>query len=195
MKFSEPGSSNHVCESCLKHPLKLEQVRAALVYSGIVTKAIPLFKYHSKLVLANVFEHILFKTFMRYFDTCSIDIVMPVPLHRSKTFKRGFNQSFLMIRHFPDFYNDKTGHRPSWKTDIKSLVRVRKTSSQTGFDHEQRRKNLKNAFRVAEPDKVYKKNILLVDDVFTTGATCNEAAATLLKNGAEKVSALVLARA
>ncbi len=195
LKFNESGSADHVCESCLKHPMKLEQVRAVFVYSGIIAKAIPLLKYHSKLLLARVFEQAMFQAFMHYFDRSSIDIVMPVPLHRSRTFKRGFNQSFLMIRRFPELYHDAAGHRPLWKIDMKSLARIRKTSSQTGFDHEKRRQNLKNAFRVLKPHNIQGKNILLIDDVFTTGATCNEAAATLLNSGAGKISALVLARA
>ena len=78
--------------------------------------------------------------------------------------------------------------------DDQNLIRNRKTVSQTGLGREKRKQNVKNAFTVTNPSKILKKRILLVDDVFTTGATAEECAKTLIKNGAETVSVLTLAR-
>jgi len=188
------SDENHMCEACLKAPLKLDRVRAAVAYKGIVKDAIPLFKYHSKLSLAKVFERLLFQTFLRYYSTSRIDLILPVPLHRKKLMERGFNQAYLMIRNFINIYQKIYQHPPQWDIDITSLARVKKTEPQTGFDIEQRKKNLKKAFQVVNKKAIENKNILLIDDVFTTGATGNEAAMELLKNGAKKVEALVLAR-
>jgi len=185
---------NHVCEACLKTPLKLHRVRAAVAYKGIVKDAIPLFKYHSKLSLAKVFENILFQTFLRHYSRSRVDLILPVPLHRKKLRERGFNQAYLMIRNFIKTYQKIYNHLPQWKIDIASLSRIKKTEPQTGFDIEQRKNNLKKAFKVVNKKAIENKNILLIDDVFTTGATCNEATMELLKNGAKKVEALVLAR-
>ena len=194
LKASSGVNENHVCETCLKTPLTVDRVRAVAEYKGIIKDAIPLFKYHSKLSMAKVFEDLLFQAFLRHYTGSGIDLIMPVPLHKKKLRERGFNQAFLLIRNFATYYQKKFGQTPLWKIDITSLIRIKKTQPQTGFDMEQRKNNLKDAFKVKDKKTIQNKHILLIDDVFTTGATCNEAAMELLKNGAEKVEALVLAR-
>jgi len=89
----------------------------------------------------------------------------------------------------------RSGRSAAFPIDCRSLVRVRKTPSQTEFSIEQRKQNVKDAFHVAKPDKIQGRRILLVDDVYTTGATCIEAAGTLVKAGAEAVDTIVAARA
>ena len=194
VKFQTDFNENHVCESCLTIPLKLDRVRATLEYKGIIKNAIPLFKYHSKLSMAKVFERLLFETFLHQYARSKIDLIMPVPLHKKKLRERGFNQAYLLIRNFVKRYQYSFDQAPSWEIDTISLARIKRTQPQTGFDIEKRKANLKNAFKVVNPKIIYDKHILLIDDVFTTGATCNEAARVLLKNGAKKVDALVLAR-
>lgn len=194
VKFPRTDDENHLCEACLKTPLVLDRVRAVAEYKGITKDAVPLFKYHSKLAVAKVFEHLMFQTFLRYYATAGVDLIMPVPLHKKKLRQRGFNQAFFLIRNFVKLYQQNFDRLPSWKIDTRSLARFKQTPSQTGFDMEQRKTNLKNAFTVVAPKTIDKKHILLIDDVFTTGATCNEAAQELLNHGAGKVSVLVLAR-
>jgi len=193
-QFYNTFNENHVCEVCLKTPLKLDRVRAAVEYKGIVKDAIPLFKYHSKLSVAKVFERLLFQAFLRHYSTSRVDLIMPVPLHKIKLRERGFNQAYLMTRNFVKYYQKIYKQSPKWKIDAFSLARIKRTDPQTGFDIEQRKNNLNKAFQVVNKKEIKNKNILLIDDVFTTGATCNEAALELLKNGARKVEALVLAR-
>ena len=192
--FSQVFNENHVCEACIKTPLKVEKVRAATEYKGIIKDAIPLFKYSSKLAAAKVFELLLFQTFLTHYEKPDIDLIIPMPLHKTKLRERGFNQAFLLIRNFAKLYQQHYGQTPLWKIDTGVLVRVKKTKPQTGFDIEQRKNNLKKAFKVVDQKRVKNKNILLIDDVFTTGATCNEAALELLKNGVNRVEVLVLAR-
>lgn len=186
---------SHVCGDCLKTPLKLGRVRAAAEYKGIVRDAVQLLKYHSKPAMAKPLERLLFHTFLQYYENLPIDLIMPIPLHRSKMRKRGFNQAYFLSRNFKKLYYQAFRRPPSWDTDLRTLVRIRKTESQTGFDIEERKKNVKNAFKIIYRNPIKGKYILLVDDVFTTGATCDEAAQVLLKNGAKRVDALVLARA
>jgi ComF family protein len=193
-----PGDAqieNHVCQSCLKIPLTLEKIRAVSEYSGIIKEAVPLFKYQSKLSLAKVLESLLFQTFLDHFEKMPVDLIMPIPLHWTKLMQRGFNQAYLLVRSFKQLYHEHFGITPGWDVDIHAMTRKKKTDSQTGFDVDQRKTNLKNAFSIADPEKIKGQCILLVDDVLTTGATCNEAAALLLESGAERVYALVLARA
>ncbi|WP_020589770.1 ComF family protein [Desulfobacter curvatus] len=186
---------DHLCGACLETPMAMQSVRAAFVYKGMIQRALGLFKYQSKLSLARPFERHLFQAFATHFDMDHFHLIMPIPLHGSKAKKRGFNQSYFLVRNFPRLYKDAYDRPPPWRIDISGLARVRATISQTGLDHKARKKNLTQAFACPNPARIKGKHILLVDDVFTTGATCDAAAQTLLAAGAAGVSALVLARA
>lgn len=186
---------DHLCGACLESPMAMQSVRAAFVYKDLIQKALGLFKYQSKLSLARPFERLLFNAFVTHFDMNSFHLIVPIPLHGSKARKRGFNQSYFLVRNFPRLYKDACDRPPTWRIDIRCLVRTRATASQTGLDIKARKQNLSQAFFCPKPARIKGKNILLIDDVFTTGATCNAAAQTLMDAGAAGVSALVLARA
>jgi ComF family protein len=184
-----------VCSDCTSRPPAMGSVRAAFVYGGIVRECIHRFKYNSTLRAAAFLGPALFDAFVRYFYPFQIDLILPVPLHVSKLKNRGFNQSYLLIRHFTKYHVRRYGLKPSWKVDPYCMVRKKKTLSQTGFDPVQRKQNIRDAFAVPRPGRIAGKKVLLVDDVFTTGATAQEAAATLMDAGASSVDVLVLARA
>ncbi|MCG8615181.1 MAG: ComF family protein [Desulfobacterales bacterium] len=185
----------HLCESCLKDRPDIGMVRAAFTYQGLIREAVGLFKYNARLSLAKPFEAYLFEALVAYFSDLPIDRILPIPLHPAKARKRGFNQSFLLVRGFPVIYRKRYGQPPPWQVDIKSLVRVKETPTQTGLDTQERERNLRDAFQWRGGREIEGKSLLLIDDVFTTGATCRAAAKTLLDAGAERVDALVLARA
>ncbi len=193
--FTSRTGENHLCEDCLQSAPPMGRVRAVFEYKGIIREAIPLFKYHSKLCLAKIFESFLFKAFESHFSHGDIDCILPIPLHGKKVRKRGFNQSFLMVRHFKSMHARIHGEKPNWKIDTRFLIRVRPTPSQTGLSIEEREKNLSQAFQVRPGSSLVGKHILLVDDVYTTGATCKSAARVLLESGVKQVDVLVLARA
>ncbi len=193
--FRTRSGGNHLCESCIQKPSFIGKVRACVVYDGIMKDAVPLLKYSGKLSLLKSLEPMMIKGYTDHFSENDIDIVLPMPLHKKKVMQRGFNQAYLLVRSLQKLACRAKGVQPAWKMDLTSLVRVKMTAPQTGLDMKARRSNLKNAFEVKHPGKVKGRYILLIDDVFTTGATANEAAKTLLKAGARRVDALVLARA
>jgi ComF family protein len=121
-------------------------------------------------------------------------LVVPVPLHRSKLAKRGFNQARLLALHALKFLRKS---HPAWKLTLASttLMRLRETESQAGLTPHQRRINVRGAFIVSTPATVASKHVLLVDDIFTTGATARAASQALLKAGAASVWVATLARA
>nr|WP_319395444.1 ComF family protein [uncultured Desulfobacter sp.] len=186
---------DHLCGACLEVPMAMDSVRAAFMYEGVIQKALGLFKYHARLSLARPFEYHLFQAFATQFDMDRFHLIVPIPLHISKAKHRGFNQSYFLVRNFPRLYRAACDRPAPWRIDIRSLSRIRATVSQTGLDPKARKKNLTQAFDCPKPGRIRGKNILLVDDVFTTGATCDAAAQALLKAGAAGVSVLVLARA
>ncbi len=121
-------------------------------------------------------------------------LVVPVPLHRSKYAQRGFNQSRSLAAQALGFLRKS---HPQWRLTMapSTLMRLRATESQAGLTSRQRRLNLKGAFSVSDPSSVTGRNILLVDDILTTGATARAAAQTLLRAGAASVWVATLARA
>lgn len=191
---------SHLCESCLKTDPAVGRVRAAFEYQGIIRDAVGLLKYRSRLSLATPFETCLFDAFATYFSDIPVDLILPVPLHPARARQRGFNQSCLLVRNFTAIYRKRCGQAPPWQVDTTGLVRVKPTPSQTGLDIREREKNLNRAFtwrggRKKGGPELRGRHVLLVDDVYTTGATCTAAARALTAAGAARVDALVLARA
>ncbi|MCK5543273.1 MAG: ComF family protein [Desulfobacterales bacterium] len=192
-KFEHKFIKNHFCEDCLKISNSFRKVRAGARYSGIIKESIQLFKYQKKLALVDPLGKIIFSGFVEYFKPSEIDVIMPVPLHISKLKQRGFNQAFLVVKNFKKMLEKNNIFLPM-NIDLYSLKRVKKTDPQTNYSVLQRKENVKNAFKVVISEKIKNKRILLVDDVYTTGATSSEAARKLLEAGALTVDVLVIAR-
>ena len=117
--------------------------------------------------------------------TRDIDVIIPVPLHRSKQRIRGFNQSYLIS----EGISEATG----LPVDGESLVRIARTATQTRKSRYERWKNVEGTFIVEDPSCIRGKHILLIDDVITTGSTMESCAAELLKTEGVKVSVAAVA--
>ena len=116
--------------------------------------------------------------------------VVPVPLHARKRAQRGFNQAELIAR----AALTQLSHPERFQMLAGALVRRRETESQIGLTGHQRRVNMRGAFAVADPAQIVKRNVLLVDDVFTTGTTVAECATVLRRAGANRVYVATVAR-
>lgn len=116
-------------------------------------------------------------------------VIVPVPLHYLKYRYRGFNQAFKLAQGFQEIWDDM----PICKID--DIVRIKNTRSQTGFSLEKRLRNLQNAFRVKNQALINNHLCVIIDDVFTTGATTFELADTLKEAGAGPVIILTVAQA
>lgn len=185
--FKSREGEDHLCGSCLDRPGAFTRARAAGIYDHTLRIAIHALKFKGRVGLAVPLGSLLFDTFQRYWVAGDIDVVAPVPLHRNRFRRRGFNQAYLLVRHW----------MLPGETDIVRdlLVRNRATVPQTGLDRRQRRMNIKNAFALRRPGQSAGKRVLLVDDVLTTGATVNACAGVLIRDGARRVDVLTLARA
>jgi ComF family protein len=120
------------------------------------------------------------------FDFSPYHLMIPVPLHIKRLRERGFNQSLILAQAM-----GKKHHLP---VNFSLLKRHKFTLTQTGFNRREREQNIKGAFAVSNPEAIQNENIILIDDVYTTGATMNECARELMKAGARKVAVLTLAR-
>ena len=184
--FDNCAGENHLCGYCLKHKWSFSRARAVVYYQGPVTEAVKVFKYKGKMHGLKTFAALTRQYYLHH-PLPEPDLILPVPLHPKRLRERGFNQALVLGREL--FPNSKE------KIDPHVLERHQWTRPQTGLKGVERRKNVKNVFKVKKTEKVKNKKILLVDDVFTTGATVNECARILLKNKAEEVEVFTFARA
>ena len=118
-------------------------------------------------------------------DIAQFDIIVPVPLHPSRLRERGYNQAQLLAEQIIQNY--------SISLSINNLVRIRNTEHQTVLSKKERWTNIDGAFIVKRPARFFGKNILIIDDLLTTGATACEAAGTLKDVGSKTVGVLTLA--
>ena len=132
-----------------------------------------------------------FATWMNDFITqhseIKFDIIIPVPLHPVKEFKRSFNQSWLIAFHLGKMQNKPAVYH--------ALVKTKNNRSQTNLDINERKENVANVYKVRNTSIIKDKKILVIDDVYTTGATIEEVYKTLKKNGAREVKVLTVAKA
>jgi ComF family protein len=177
------------------------QARAVGIYEGALKQMIQDFKFHGKIYLAEPFGRLMLHLFYDMYTQQTKEetipaLVMPVPLHAGRLRKRGFNQSFLMADRFIQLLGHHADPGSSLpRTDRTTLLRCRRTNPQTGLDKIHRKTNIAGAFRIDAPEKLSGKHVLLVDDVYTTGATVDECARILTHAGAARVDVLTLARA
>lgn len=180
--------SNAGCATCKNVKLWFDSVHSAARYEGVVRKLIHRYKYGRNEALTITLNKILIENVPKYYHTTSkVDIVVPVPLFWLKRIKRGFNQSQLLARGLAKHL--------SLPISMGNLRRIRNTASQTLLSRHERIKNIQDAFDIQKPKEFLHRNILLVDDVITTGTTASECARKLKENGAKKVYVLTLARA
>jgi ComF family protein len=173
---------DRLCGPCQTDPPPFARARAAAVYEGPVAAAIKRFKFAGQMAYLPVLQHWLKQPRGRELVE-EADLLIPVPLHRRRLQYRGFNQALLLARAFPEA-----------QVGRETLVRVRYTVPQIGLNPKERRDNVHRAFAVPRPLEVKGKNVLLVDDLYTTGATVRECARALRRAGAKRVEVLTVAR-
>lgn len=176
-------SPTHVCHSCALRPPSFTRAWTLYPYQSPLRDAICLFKYRGIVSLATPLARLMINQ-LPALD--SIDLLMPVPLHAGRLREREFNQSLLLA--------DRIGRHLCLPVSCADLIRAVPSPAQTTLSRKERLKNLRGAFTVTRPESIAGKRILLIDDVFTTGATVNECAKTLRKAGSGDVFALTLGR-
>lgn len=178
----EPGT---ISATAIKNPPEYDKARGVAAYQGTMKDLIHKLKYNDRHELLN-----LLVNWMKFSGKELIqqsDLIVPIPLYKSRLWERRFNQSALLAKRLSE--QTKTPY------DCSIFHRKKKTRSQVGLTSKERYQNLKNAFIIEEEkrSKLQGKSILVIDDVITTGATINSAAIALKKSGARSVNILSLA--
>ena len=183
--FLSANLPNHPCGVCLTQKKYFSLARAVGVYEGPLQEAIHRWKYEGKATLTPFFGAWMAEAFSRHWAPGEIDLFVPVPLHLHRLRERGFNQALLLAEELSR--RTGIGH-------LKRALRKReRTSPQVHLRGAEREKGVKGSFSVAREGDVEGKNIVLLDDVYTTGATVNECSKVLLAAGALRVDVLTLA--
>ena len=189
LKCSRPlrlaAARKDFCFLCEHHTYFFTRVKAATLYDGIIKQLLHRLKYYGQVHLGQRLGSLLVERIKWEYVWYSYDLILPIPLAAAKYKERGYNQAAILARAVANYLK-----RP-YSEEI--LVRIKETLSQNQLSLAERRKNLYGAFMVTQPMKITGKKILLIDDIFTSGATISSAAWILLKNGARRVDGLTLA--
>jgi len=152
-------------------------------------------KYKKNENVARIFAEILYSEIveksseMFLFENFTNPVLVPIPLSKKKLKKRGFNQIEFILEEFK-----KLDTQNFFETDFKSLIKTKDTLSQTAVKNRRRRmENIRNCFGVSNAEKIVERNIILIDDVLTTGATMREAKNALINSGAKRVFCITMA--
>ncbi len=192
-----PGEA--LCELCQRQRPAFVHAAAYGEYAGTLRALIHLLKYeHVTTVAAPLGAH-LAQVILSLSDLPSELIVVAVPLHPIKERQRGFNQTILLAEQALLALRQKSPSRQTSPTPrctpaLRALGRQHATESQSGLTAHERRRNLRGAFFVAEPEQIAGRAVLLLDDIYTTGATARECTRVLLAAGASAVYVATLAR-
>ena len=200
--FCNKINENSLCIDCEKmlSKYKLERIKdckedktkyfdfsyCALKYEGIVREKIISYKFGEKSYLYKTFAKIIINNKKIYDILKLYDIILPVPMHKSKESVRGYNQSALLAMEIANSIGIK------FKDGV--LVKIKDTNIQSSLTKKERHKNLNGAFKVKDKGKIINKKVVLVDDIYTTGSTVNECSKVLKNAGAKEILVVTIAK-
>jgi len=171
-----------ICGLCRRSPPTLDGIRSVAHHEGVLRDIIHRFKYRNLRALAEPLGELLASYVLEH--PLPADVLVPVPLHPARLADRGYNQSALLAR--------ELGRRLDLPVVENSLLRVRHTRQQVGLNAEERRRNVTGAFACCD-DRLAGRRVLLIDDVYTTGATLNACGEALMAAGVASAWGLTLA--
>lgn len=188
-----------ICKKCFDRLNKLQKCKKidfenknlnSLIYffkyEKIIRRLILQFKFFNKPYIGKLFSKIILKNEKFCGKIKFYDIIIPVPMHKEKKNIRGYNQTEIIAGEIAKNLNIKY--------ENKLLIKNVNTKMQSSLTEKERYENIKNVFFIVNDEKIKRKNIILIDDIYTTGATLDECANVLKNAGANKVCGVVIAK-
>ena len=188
-------AKSYICNNCLKNIKEAPQIVKynsnihcyTFKYEGLIREKILQYKFFNKPYLYKMFSEFFVKNEKVCGFLKNYDIIISVPMTKRKIAQRGYNQAELIAKEIA-----KNVANLKFEKDI--LIKVKETKAQSTLNKNERLENVKNVYKVQNEQKIKEKNILLFDDIYTTGATCHECIKTLKLAGAKTVDILTIAK-
>lgn len=181
-------AKDRLCVNCQTHKRSFTKNISCAKYSGSIKKAVLRFKFSGKKEICRDFSQIIYEELIKQVNLPSFDILAAVPIHKKRLKERGFDQCNLMARLLADKLGISYADR--------ELVKIKNNPPQSSIKNPaERMKNVAGAFAVTDKTAFSGKTVLLLDDVFTSGATLSEVSRILLKSGAKEVYSVTVAMA
>ena len=155
-------------------------------YDGIIRNTLLNYKFNEKSYLYKGFIEFFNKYQKMYFQFDFYDIIIPIPISKKRLKLRGYDQSLLISKDISKILNIKL--------EENILIKIKNNNMQSTLDKFKRNENVKNVYKLKTEEKIKNKKILLIDDIYTTGATANECSKVLKLVGAEKIDILTIAK-
>lgn len=195
----EKTDKNSLCIKCNEKLKNISKYRLILAkdkcfdeqlyvfrYEGIIREKIIQYKFYEKSYMYKTFAKIILNHEKKYRFLLNYDIIIPVPIHYKRKCERGYNQSSLIAKEISKELNIECIENVLYKKI--------NNNRQSTLNQKQRIQNVKNVYGIKNIGKIKNKNIILFDDIYTTGSTLNECAKLLKQNGAKKILVLTLAK-
>lgn len=182
--YDLPEDEGMVCPVCLTKPPVFHTLRSAFIYNKFSRELILPFKHADRTDMTPFLGNLMYQAGHDMLEKA--DLIIAVPLHPRKLMKRKYNQAALLAHYL--------AKKAKKHYLANTLQRIINTKTQGHDNAEQRKQNVKGAFYVKNPKQIAGKRIVMIDDVYTTGATLNECAKVLYKAGAQNVDCLTIAR-
>lgn len=189
-KFCELKLNKYVL-NCIKDYRKdnskhFDYLYSSLKYENIVREKIIAYKFGEAAYLYRTFVKIIIKNAKIYRFLQSYDIIIPVPMYKTKKNVRGYNQSELIAKEIAKTLNIK------FRNNI--LTKIKNTKVQSTLSKNKRQENVRNVFEIINKEEIRNKKVILIDDIYTTGSTVNECARVLKKAGAKEIFVVTIAK-
>jgi ComF family protein len=184
--FASSAVADHLCGDCIEKPPPFDSVHFLWSYESVVQEIIQRMKYRRMQSLARFLGVLLADHLAERLGRLQPHLIVPIPLHGKRLRMRGFNQAAVMAR--------PLARRLGLRVDVNLLRKIQDTPSQVGLSRSQREENVRGSFSVDHGGRIRGRRLILVDDVFTTGATLKEAARALKRAKASEIHVATLAR-
>lgn len=161
------------CRDCQRFKHSFDKGASVFAYDEVMRRSISMFKYHNRREYAYFYAEEMARNCERFIQLCAPDVILPIPIHKRKRRQRGFNQAELVAK--------ELGKMLGIPVDAEYLMRVERTTPQKELTRQQRKANLREAFAIGKKGKYYQR-VLLIDDIYTTGATIDAVSEILREN-------------